>query len=408
MDTPHHPAHIPPMDRVIIVGGGLPGTALALAQGGIQSTLIEPDAAPRADGRAYALSAATVSLLRALGLWERLEPDAHPILTVTASDGAPGRRPSPFALVMDASELGEGPIGHMVEDRHLRPALWEALSYEDRIDRIEGRAAAQEIEPRARLTLEDGREIEGALIVAADGRLSGTAARAGITRREMPYGQTSLTCTIRHERPHRGAARQLFLPAGPLAQLPLTGNRSSIVWTVTHEEADHIAALDDAGYLDALRARLGDYLGGFMLDGPRHAWPLVLSVAEAITAPRIALIGDAARAVHPIAGQGLNGAMKDVASLAEVLVEAARRGEDIGGPLPLARYARWRRFDGAALVAATDGFARLFSNDMPALRLARDVGMGLFGAVPALRRLAMREAAGLTGDRPRLLRGEPL
>jgi 2-octaprenyl-6-methoxyphenol hydroxylase len=246
------------------------------------------------------------------------------------------------------------------------------------------------------------------VLVGSDGRNGPTAGRAGIRRQSWDYGQTALVCAIEHARPHGGVAHQFFMPSGPLAILPLTGNRSSIVWTERHEAAARIQALDDAGYLEVLRPRFGDFLGDIALGGRRWTYPLGLSVAERFVADRVALLGDAAHAMHPIAGQGLNAGLKDVAALAEVLADAKRRGEDPGRAQVLARYQRWRRFDTAALLLATDSFNRLFSNDNPALRMVRDLGMGAVGAVPGLRRRFMREAAGLTGDLPRLLQGRPV
>lgn len=224
----------------------------------------------------------------------------------------------------------------------------------------------------------------------------------------MGYGQDALVAAIAHERPHGGVAHQFFMPEGPLAILPLRGDRSSIVWTEKSARAARIDALDDSAYLDVLRPRFGDFLGDIALAGRRYTYPLALSLANRFVASRVALAGDAAHAVHPIAGQGLNAGLKDVASLSEVLVEAARRGEDIGQSDVLGRYERWRRFDATALAVATDGFNRLFSNDNPLLRLGRDLGLGLVNAVPPLRRGLIREAAGLSGDRPRLLRGRAL
>ncbi len=275
---------------------------------------------------------------------------------------------------------------------------------------VPSRAApkAQPTVPGAPGPLEDGREMAAPLLVGADGRRSGTAARAGIKRRVTDYGQTALVCAIGHEKPHQGCAYQIFLPPGPLAILPLTGNRSSIVWSETTEQAAAIQALDDEAYLEVLRPRFGDFLGEIHIAGARYTYPLNMTLAESFTAERLALAGDAARGVHPIAGQGLNAGLRDVAALAEVLVEAARRGEDLGWPLVLDRYAQWRRFDSATLALATDGFNRLFSNDNPLLRLGRDIGLGLANALPGLRRGFMREAAGMTGDVPRLLQGRPL
>jgi 2-octaprenyl-6-methoxyphenol hydroxylase len=213
---------------------------------------------------------------------------------------------------------------------------------------------------------------------------------------------------VAHEKPHGGVAHQFFMPGGPLAILPLTGNRASIVWSERRALAERIAALDDAGFLEALRPRFGDFLGQISLAGDRYSYPLALSMAAAIVRPRLALVGDAAQAVHPIAGQGLNQGLRDVATLAEVLAEARRRGEDIGAAQVLERHRRWRSFDRVALAAATDGFNRLFSNDNPLLRAGRDLGMGLVGRLPGLQRRFIREAAGLTGDVPRLLQGEAL
>jgi len=259
------------------------------------------------------------------------------------------------------------------------------------------------------VTLDDGRKLSARLLVGADGRGSGVAARAGIARRGWGYGQTALVCALDHDLPHRGIAWQYFMPTGPLAILPLPGNRSSIVWSETDANARTISALLDADFLEVLRPRFGDFLGEISLAGPRFSYPLSLSLAESYIAPRIALVGDAAHGVHPIAGQGLNLGLRDVAALAEVVVEAARRGEDIGAPDVLERYQRWRRFDATAMGLGMDRVNALFSNDNPVLRAARGLGMGLVTAVPALRRGFMRQAAGLSLDpMPRLLAGRPL
>ncbi|NJM83719.1 MAG: 2-octaprenyl-6-methoxyphenyl hydroxylase, partial [Tabrizicola sp.] len=234
-------------------------------------------------------------------------------------------------------------------------------------------------------------------------------ARAGITRVGWGYGQTALVTAIHHEKDHEGTAHQIFMPGGPLAILPLPGgHHSSIVWSEAEAVAAAIQALPDEGYLEALRPRFGTFLGEISLAGERFTYPLSLSLAQSFVAGRVALVGDAAHGVHPIAGQGLNLGLRDVGALAEVLVLAARRGEDIGAPGVLEAYQRWRRFDATALALGMDAVNRLFSNDNPILRAGRDLGMGLVNALPGLRRSFIREAAGLSGDVPRLLAGRPI
>ncbi|PZX18841.1 2-octaprenyl-6-methoxyphenol hydroxylase [Palleronia aestuarii] len=418
MDNARPRAILRPMDHdVIIAGGGLNGStmALALAGAGLDVALVDPApvairAAPGFDGRSYALSVGSRNLLRALGLWDTLAPDAQPILEIKVSDGRAGEGPSPFVLEFDHAEIEEGPMGHMVEDRHLRPALLNALEAAPRVTAIAGRrVTAQDAGPAGiEVTLDDGTALTARLLVGCDGRGSQTGRRAGIRRTGWEYGQNALVAAIAHEKPHRGVAHQFFMPEGPLAILPLRENRASIVWTERTARAAALTALPEAAYLDILRPRFGDFLGDISLAGARYTYPLALSLANRFAAPRVALAGDAAHAVHPIAGQGLNAGLKDVASLAEVVADAQRRGEDIGRIDVLERYDRWRRFDATALAMATDGFNRLFSNDNPLLRAGRDLGLGLVNRLPRLRRSFVREAAGLTGDRPRLLRGLPL
>ena len=299
-------------------------------------------------------------------------------------------------------------MGWMVEDRHLRRVLAGAVAAEPRVTRVAGRVASQEADDTARVTLGSGETLMGRLIAGADGRQGGTAERAGIDRSVTDYRQASLTCAVEHERPHRGTAWQLFLPAGPLAVLPLHGARSAVVWTERRGEAERIQALPDEAYLDALRPRFGAFLGAIRLVGERGLTPLGLTLASRLVAPRVALLGDAAHGVHPVAGQGLNAGLRDVAALAEVLTEARRRGQDPGEPSVLMGYQRWRRFDAAVLAVATDGFNRLFSNDLPLLRGLRGAGLGAVARLPTLRRAFIREAAGLTGDLPRLMRGQAL
>ncbi|KIN67650.1 Ubiquinone biosynthesis hydroxylase, UbiH/UbiF/VisC/COQ6 family [Sulfitobacter donghicola DSW-25 = KCTC 12864 = JCM 14565] len=402
---------------IVIVGGGLSGPtlALALAASGLNVTVIDAQKAQLRtaddfDGRSYALALTSVRLLEGIGLWQAVAEHAQPMLEIKVTDGRAGEGPSPFFMHFDHAEIEEGPMGHMIEDRYLRRALMEAMANDDRVQVMNGETVVGQTPDTTgvTLTLASGKQIRARLCVAADGRSSGTAARAGIKRTGWGYGQTALVCAVNHELPHDGIAHQFFMPPGPLAILPLTGNRSSIVWSETTDNAARIHGLPDAEYLDVLRPRFGDFLGDISLAGARYTYPLSLSLTHDMISDRIALLGDSAHGVHPIAGQGLNAGFRDIAALCEVIVDAQRRGEDFGASVALGRYQEWRRFDNVSLALATDSFNRMFSNDNAFIRLARDIGMGVINSLPGLRRTFIREAAGLNGDLPRLMRGLPL
>ncbi|WP_299887691.1 FAD-dependent monooxygenase [uncultured Ruegeria sp.] len=420
MDNPERARILQGMTKasdILIVGGGLngPALALALAQTGHSVTVI--DTLPETlrmkatfDGRAYALALASQRLLDAIEVWDRVAEHAQPMLEIKVTDGHAGAGPSPFFMHFDHAEIEEGPMGYMVEDRHLRRAFLDAMTQEQRITQLSGKTVVSQKTDMAGVTLalDDGSTVSGQLVVGCDGRRSGTAARAGIKRSGWDYGQTALVCAIEHDLPHHGVAHQFFMPPGPLAILPLTGNRSSIVWSEHTETAQRINAMSETDYLQVLRPRFGDFLGDIRLKGDRFTYPLNLTIANSFISDHLALVGDAAHGMHPIAGQGLNAGLRDVGALAEVLTLAGRRGEDIASTLVLERYQEWRRFDTAALAMATDVFNRMFSNDNPILRMGRDIGMGLVGSLPGLRRSFVREAAGLTGDLPKLLQGRAI
>ncbi|ADO43857.1 UbiH/UbiF/VisC/COQ6 family ubiquinone biosynthesis hydroxylase [Ketogulonicigenium vulgare] len=399
---------------VLIIGGGLNGPALALALTRAGQRAVVIDALPvdlrsadTFDGRSYALSAGTVRMLQRLGAW----PAAHAtaIRQIKVTDGRAGEGPAPFMLHFNAAEGDNGPMGQMIEDRYLRRALLSAIDANPRVTHIApAKVVAQNVDARgASVTLDDGRMFHGKLLVGADGKSSGTAERAGLTRSPLPYHQMAITCAIAHERPHDGIAHQFFMPGGPLAILPLTENRSSIVWSEDETRARALMAMDDADFLQALRPAFGRFLGQISLATPRSAFPLALSLLEAFVASRVALVGDAAHGLHPVAGQGLNAGMRDVAALVDVLTDARKRGEDIGATDVLDRYQSWRRPEVLALAAVTHGTTKLFSNDDRLLRGVRDIGLGVINAIAPLRRAMMREAAGITDSLnglPRLMR----
>lgn len=399
---------------IAIVGGGLNGSALALAMArtGLTVALIDQQStdarsAHDFDGRSYALALASQRMLRALGIWDAVADNAQPMHEIKVTDGRVGDSKVFLGLHFDSAEIEEGPMGHMLEDRYLRRALLDAVADDPQIIHYPGQTVvAQTVDAtQASLTLASGRTLYARLIVGADSRQSATATRAGIRRTGWRYGQSALVCAIAHELPHHGVAHQFFMPPGPLAILPLPGHRSSIVWSESTDMAARINALPDADYLQVLRPRFGDFLGQISLAGARYTYPLGLTLAQDFVSDRLALVGDAAHGVHPIAGQGLNAGLRDVAALADVVASATRRGEDFASPQVLARYAQWRRFDTATLAAATDLFNRLFSNDNPVLRFGRDLGMAAINAMPEARRTFIREAAGLNGELPELMRG---
>jgi len=398
---------------IVIVGGGLVGPALALALAGpgfrvavIDRESAERRAEPEFDGRAYAIALGSARLLGALGLWPGLEPKAEPIRDIEVDDGLPSGAP---LLHFDPAETDEGRVGWILEDRWLRGALLAAMDRAGIAQLAPAEVAETTFDPaRATIRLGDGALLAAPLLVAADGRRSALAEAAGIRRLRWAYDQTGLVNAISHTLPHNGVAHQSFFPGGPFAVLPLPGDRSSLVWSERTAEAGRLMALDDAAFTAEVAARIGGRLGEIALAGRRWAYPLDLTLAERYVAPRLALAGDAAHGVHPIAGQGLNIGLRDVAALAEVLVGAARIGEDIGSELVLERYQRWRRFDATALALGMDALNRLFSNRNPALKLARDAGLRAVNRLGPLRRAFMREAAGVAGEVPRLLRGQGL
>lgn len=400
---------------VVIAGGGLTGLILARTLAGVfgpQMRIAILDAVEgqrRADPRSYALSAGSRRLLEAIGVWGPVAAEAQPVSGIDITDSSLTDAIRPILLSYDTAVTADEPGMWIVPAGVLLEAASAAVTEAASIVPRTGRAAGLSADGAGiTVTLADGDALKAGLVVACDGRNSPLRGAAGIKTVDWRYAQTGIVTTVRHERPHGGRAVQHFLPGGPFAILPLTGNRACVTWTEAEGEAERILALGDAGFLGELEKRFGHRLGTLELAGPRGSWPLAMHLARELIAPRFALAGDAARGVHPIAGQGLNLGLRDVAALSECLVDAVRVGLDVGDATALERYARWRRFDGAASAAAFSALNTLFSQDNALLRSVRDAGLGVVDRLPGLKRALVSEAAGLTGEVPKLLKGEVL
>ncbi|MBL8559486.1 MAG: UbiH/UbiF/VisC/COQ6 family ubiquinone biosynthesis hydroxylase [Hyphomonadaceae bacterium] len=406
--------------EVLIAGGGMTGLTLglALAQSGLDVIVADSEVAatqlaPTYDGRASAIAYASFRMWEALGLGPALRPHAQRIEKILVTDGRVRGGPSLLSLSFDRKELdaredGEA-LGYMLENRHIRAAL-NAAATETRL-RVLAPVAVTGHAPDAggvTVSLKDGRSVRASLVVGAEGRRSTIRMGAGIRTTGWKYKQTAVVCTVAHEKPHDGIAHEYFLPSGPFAMLPLTDNRCNIVWTEKPAISDALMAMSEVDFLAELRLRFGGHLGAVTMAGPRFAYPLSLQIAERLTAPRAVLIGDAAHGVHPIAGQGLNVGLRDVAALAECIVDSVSVGLEAGDAEGLKRYEKWRRFDSTSMALVMDAFNRIFSNDFAPLRQWRGRGMAAVDLVPPARRFFMREAAGGSGALPKLLKGEVL
>ncbi|MAW81477.1 MAG: 2-octaprenyl-6-methoxyphenyl hydroxylase [Parvularcula sp.] len=406
---------------IVIIGGGPAGglASLAMAARGFSCALVDAadPAAMRAaafDGRTSAISYASARVFKRLGLWEAISPEAEPIRDILVTDGRAKSRfsegaVSNFSLHFDSRELGEDqPLGWIVENKIIRDALFDAIEATDTITLLAPamRAATKYNPENAIVDLADGRQLVAKLVIAADGRRSLLRAEAGIKTNDWRYNQTGIVATVAHEKPHHGVAQEFFLPSGPFAILPMTHNRSSLVWTEDAGAAPAYMALSDEKFRIEIENRFGPYLGALEPAGPRWSYPLAFTLAQSYAAPRLALIGDAAHAIHPIAGQGYNLGIKDIAALADVLSEGRDVGLDIGAMTVLQNYQRWRRFDSAALALGCDSLVRLFSNDIGPLRLARSLGMSAVGKVKPLRDFFMRQAGADMGALPSLMQRE--
>lgn len=406
---------------ILIAGGGAVGLSLAAALSDAlgpdarivvldRDPLVATPASGLDDPRAYAVAAASQRLLAALGAWETVAPHAQAVTAIDITDSSLSDAFRPKLLGYDNRLDGQDAATFIASDLKVRGGLLEAARRRAGIALV-GRAEIARVDigaARAVLTLADGRSFAAPLVVAADGRGSAVRVAAGIKTVEWDYGQTGIVTTVRLARPHNGTAVQHFLPAGPFAVLPLPEQRACITWSEDATRAAGILALDDAGFRHELETRFGTRLGEIDAIGPRRAWPLKMHLARSFVAPRVALAGDAAHGVHPLAGQGLNLGLRDVAALVEVIADAARLGLDIGSLATLERYERWRRADSVMSAFAYDALNRLFSNDSSVLRTLRDAGLGLVDRLPQVKALLVKEAAGLTGEVPKLLRGLPV
>lgn len=394
--------------ELAVVGGGLNGLTLgiACASAGLKVLVIDREdpatmMGAQFDGRTSAIAYGSMRVLDGIGVWPILAAKAEAIREIRVADNS-----APLFLHYDHREIGDEPMGWIVENRDLRRALHDRARQLPNLVLI----APMQVQSGTDgvITLGNGNIVRAELIAAADGKNSPLREAAGIKSVTWSYPQIGIVATVRHAKPHRGVAVEHFLPAGPFAILPMTGNRSSIVWTERATLAPNILKLDDAAFHAELASRFGDFLGDISVEGPRWSYKLSFLHAQTYVAPRLVLVGEAAHVIHPIAGQGLNMGIRDTAALAECLIDGRRLGLDLGDGTVLARYERWRRFDNIALAAVTDGLNRLFSNSVPPLKLARDVGLAAVGQAPPLKHFFMRHAMGTVGDLPRLVRGEPL
>lgn len=401
---------------LLVVGGGYVGLSVAVAvkqaAPHLSVEVIEaaPEEAWKKDPRASAIIAAATKMLEVFGIWDRIEPEAQPITRMIVTDSKTADPVRPVFLTFDGAVEDGRPFAHMIPNVAMVGALrglCETLGI--RIHHGVRATGFRNSGPSAELGLSDGSLLSARLVVACDGVRSKLRDMAGIKTVTWDYGQSGIVTTVEHERPHEGCAEEHFLPSGPFAILPLKGNRSSLVWTERTADADRLVASDDLVFEEELERRFGHKLGTIRATGDRRAFPLGLTLAREFVAPRLALAGDAAHGIHPISGQGLNLGFKDVAALAETIVDADRLGLDIGDLNVLERYQTWRRFDTFRMGVTTDVLNRMFSNDFTPLRVLRDVGLGIVDRLPGLKSYFIREAAG-TGDggRPKLLAGETI
>ena len=399
---------------VFVSGGGMVGLtlAVALARGGLKVVVADPMPVAAAldakfDGRVSALSYSSVRMFEALEVWPDLAPHAQAINDILVSDAGLDRAPSPLTLHFDHREIGQ-PMGYIAENRYIRQALHQALARTNGIDLVAPGSARDFAIGDANVTADLGGagNLATSLMVAAEGRDSPAREKMGIGLVAWSYPQWGIVATVAHEKPHEGTAYEHFLPSGPFAILPMTENRSSLVWTEREDIAPDMLKLSADDFNAEVARRFGDHLGATQVVGPRWSYPLKFHLARGYVRDRFALAGDTAHGVHPIAGQGLNLGLKDVAALAEVVLDAARLGLDIGAVDVLKRYERWRRFDSAIMGLTMDAMNRLFSNDIAPLRAVRDLGLGIADRVGPLRRFLMRQAGGDVGKLPRLLKGE--
>lgn len=393
---------------IIIAGGGMAGLAMALAAARegfkvavIESSRLEVQYLPEFDGRASAIAYGSKIMLEKLGAWEAMAPYAEKITDIRVSDGA-----SPFYLDYHHTEVGTEPFGWIIENRYTRRGLFEALTKYPSITLMENtRIQSYQIQnAAAEVTLNNGDKLSAALLIGAEGKHSKLRELAGLTTHKTDYAQTAIVCTIAHEKPHHGLAQERFLPRGPFAVLPMTEQRSSLVWVEPEAIAPHYLKLPKEELEQEITERIGDYLGQITLVGKVFSYPLGLSVANRFVAERLVLIGDAAHAIHPIAGQGINLGFRDVAVLHDILAHYKRAGDDIGSDAFGKEYARWRRLDTVTMAGVTDGLNRLFTNRSKLLKLARGLGFWGVSKTPPLKRFFMRHAMGTVGDLPVLMR----
>lgn len=393
---------------VIVVGGGMVGMslAIALAREGVRVAVVEKTTAsaqlePSFDGRVSAIAYGSKALLAGIGAWEFMAPYAEPIRDIRVSDGE-----APFFLHYDHAEIGDAPFGYIVENRHIRYGLAQAAAQRPTLQCFEGVQVKtlRRDESLVHLTLDNGAELSASLLVGADGKHSAIRRELGIGCMEWGYHQTAIVCTIAHEHSHEGLAQERFLPAGPFAVLPMQHNRSSLVWVEPDDRVELYLELSEEDALQEIEERVGGYLGKLSLSGPRFAYPLSLMHAKTYISHRACLIGDAAHAIHPIAGQGVNLGFRDVAVLSQLVLERFRLGLDMGSPDTLAHYQRWRRTDNLTMLAVTDGLNRLFGSSLLPVRLARGLGLWGVSKLPPLKKIFMRHAMGLVGDLPDIVK----